>query len=83
MGVGIGVARQNHGQAAATLAHQLEFVWFNHKTHRFISQASLKTSRYERRLIRNFSKKRAMIKFLHKRQIDCQSEVNLIVPFEH
>jgi hypothetical protein len=23
-----------------------------------------------------------MIKFLHKRQIDCPSEVNLIVPFE-
>ena len=42
MRIWIGSGRKNHGQAAATFAHQFEFTALNYNTHGLISQAKLK-----------------------------------------
>ena len=46
----IGCDRQSHRQAAAALAHQLEFICLSHKIHWFNSQAFQKRLHTNRRL---------------------------------
>jgi hypothetical protein len=57
----IGSGRKNHGQAAATFAHQFEFTALNYNTHGLISQAKLKAKIRTRAMPGGISKTRAIV----------------------